>query len=257
MENSRDKSSCDALFLRCMRETANCGMILLVAAYNTNSHIRTYKFKNLQLETLGFIISKNIFWTKYECDCVTISEARLFWKFPSWFWRYNLYYSILWIRYETLVFVIIRTDKCKSSWSLFPLLWASSNAMQFLQSTMHYHIVWLWSRPSCGGSILARRTANFSDPTCQFWLVFAGSPFRIFKKVRIILRPKFTNLNFRLPTIYINRLTRKNLETLPSCITTLCTKFTKIHWVLTMLHFWVCILFSSANTVQNWSITRS
>ena len=62
------------------------------------------------------------------------------------------------------------------------------------------------------GSILARRTANFADPTCQFWLVFAGSPFRIFKKVRIILRPKFTNLNFRLPTIYINRLTRKNLK---------------------------------------------
>ena len=122
MENSRDKSSCDALFLRCMRETANCGMILLVAAYNTNSHIRTYKFKNLQLENLGFIISKNIFWTKYECDCVTISEARLFWKFPSWFWRYNLYYSILCIRYETLVFVIIRTDKCKSSWSLFPFI---------------------------------------------------------------------------------------------------------------------------------------
>ena len=63
-----------------------------------------------------------------------------------------------------------------------------------------------------GGSILARRTANFAYPTCQFWLVFAGSPFRIFKKVRIILRPKFTNLNFRLPTIYINRLTRKKLK---------------------------------------------
>ena len=70
---------------------------------------------------------------------------------------------------------------------------------------------------SCGiyrGSILARRTANFADPTYQFWLVFAGSPFRIFKKVRIILRPKFTNLNFRLPTIYINRLTRQKPETL-------------------------------------------
>ena len=51
------------------------------------------------------------------------------------------------------------------------------------------------------GSIMARRMTNFADPTCQFWLVFAGSPFRIFKKVRIILRPKFTNLNFRLPTI--------------------------------------------------------
>ena len=25
------------------------------------------------------------------------------------------------------------------------------------------------------GSILARRMANFADPTCQFWLVFAGS----------------------------------------------------------------------------------
>ena len=64
------------------------------------------------------------------------------------------------------------------------------------------------------GSILARRTANFADPTCQFWLVFGGSPFRIFKNVRIILRPKFTNLNFRLPTIYINRLGRKKPETL-------------------------------------------
>ena len=61
---------------------------------------------------------------------------------------------------------------------------------------------------------MAWRTANFADPTCQFWLVFAGSPFRIFKKVRIILRPKFTNLNFRLPTIYVNRLTRKKPETL-------------------------------------------
>ena len=35
-----------------------------------------------------------------------------------------------------------------------------------------------------------------------------------FKKVRIILRPKFTNINFRPPTIYINRLTRKKPETL-------------------------------------------
>ena len=59
------------------------------------------------------------------------------------------------------------------------------------------------------GSILAQWMANFADPTCQFWLVFAGSPFRIFKKVRIILRPKFTNLIFHLPTIYINWLTRK------------------------------------------------
>ena len=25
------------------------------------------------------------------------------------------------------------------------------------------------------GSILARRTANFADPACQLWLVFAGS----------------------------------------------------------------------------------
>ena len=58
--------------------------------------------------------------------------------------------------------------------------------------------------PSTRGSILAWRTANFADPTCQFWLVFARSLFRISKKVRIILRPKFTNLNFRLPTIYIN-----------------------------------------------------
>ena len=62
------------------------------------------------------------------------------------------------------------------------------------------------------GSILARPRANFADSTCQFWLVFAWSPFQIFKKVRIIPRPKFTNLNFRLPTIYINRLTRKNLK---------------------------------------------
>ena len=61
---------------------------------------------------------------------------------------------------------------------------------------------------------MARRTANFADPTCQFWLVFAESPFRIFKKVRIILRPKCTNLNFPPPTIYINRLTRKKPETL-------------------------------------------
>ena len=61
---------------------------------------------------------------------------------------------------------------------------------------------------------MAWRTANFADPICQFWLVFAGIPSRIFKKVRIILRPKFTNLKFRLPTIYINQLTRKKPETL-------------------------------------------
>ena len=37
-----------------------------------------------------------------------------------------------------------------------------------------------------------------------------------FQKVRIILRLKFTNLNFCLPTIYINRHTRKKPETLCS-----------------------------------------
>ena len=64
------------------------------------------------------------------------------------------------------------------------------------------------------GSILAQRMVNFADPTCQFWLVFAGSLFGIFKKVRIILRPKLTNLIFCLPTIYVNRLARKKPETL-------------------------------------------
>ena len=83
---------------------------------------------------------------------------------------------------------------------------------------MHIQIVLKRKHTLCGdhsrGSILAWQTANFADPTCQFWLVFAGSLFQIFKKVRIILRPKFTNLNFLLPTIYINQLTRKKPETL-------------------------------------------
>ena len=59
---------------------------------------------------------------------------------------------------------------------------------------------------------MARRTTNFADPTCQFWLVFARSPFQIFKKVRIILRPKFTNLNFaHLPSILTDS-PEKNLK---------------------------------------------
>ena len=81
-------------------------------------------------------------------------------------------------------------------------------------SNQHFLSITFCLEIICRGSVLARRTANFADPTCQFWLVFTRSPFQIFKKVRIILRPKFTNLNFCLPTIYINQLTRKKPETL-------------------------------------------